>query len=546
MSLNVFPVIRRELSVQSKRRMLYFHRSSLAGIGLLIALSMMALPMNFLGAKMAGQHLFNSLIGMAYLMCCASCFLTCDEIGRELREGTLGLLFLTPIRSVEVLLGKFGACGLAGMSGVVGFAPVLMLPVMQGGVTGGEVVRGAIVLVNTMFLALAVGLWVAASGRSPVDSARNALIAMLGINLLPCFFDIFLFGFVAPRGSAFLPGPLASLSCVYDAAYQAQPLRYYSSILLTHLSGWFLVWRANQILKANLDPRSGRFFAGGETSARAVSAGAIRRIPKGRNPVAWLILQNRAYHLAAWGYAVLSLLGLFVPLFFRMQGLSNIFGIQGLFWGLGLLEILVLAWLASSFISKSRQSGELEMLLTTPEGTRAIISGQTTALFRLLLWPVAVYIFIQWLVFFSRSWGGSSFLDYIWFLLFRVIILILQIMGICSLSLWIGATRHSQRSAMLWSLGFGFVIPKIFVIIWSAGFAKLSRGGGILLPYYLPEHIVLAAYYVWMIRFSRRRLIAAFGKSNLYDDGLLHKAWAGFQALRHWTPSVSGSTSHES
>ena len=51
------------------------------------------------------------------------------------------MLLLTRVGAFDVLMGKLGSAGLTSLCALVAFLPVLMIPVLAGGVTGGEVFR---------------------------------------------------------------------------------------------------------------------------------------------------------------------------------------------------------------------------------------------------------------------------------------------------------------------------------------------------------------------------------------------------------------------
>jgi len=63
-----------------------------------------------------------------------------DLISRERREGTLGLLLSTPLTPGGVLMGKLSAVMARAMTVWLSMAPILMLPVLQGGVRGVDMV----------------------------------------------------------------------------------------------------------------------------------------------------------------------------------------------------------------------------------------------------------------------------------------------------------------------------------------------------------------------------------------------------------------------
>src|SRR5207245_2009309 len=104
-------------------------------------------------------HLFVAFGVLALAFCLlAGIFLTADCLSEEKREGTLGLLFLTNLRSYDVVLGKLLATSLHSFYGLLAIFPVLGLPLMMGGVTLGEFWRVILVLIVTLFLSLALGL----------------------------------------------------------------------------------------------------------------------------------------------------------------------------------------------------------------------------------------------------------------------------------------------------------------------------------------------------------------------------------------------------
>src|SRR5262249_8245796 len=154
----------RELRVQARSRGNYWGRFAVAAVGVLVCAPPLLWSGQFVTPGTIGRGAFYGLVGAAFLLCCVACLLTADTISSERREGTLGLLLLARVRHFDVLLGKFVSSGLASLLGLVAFLPVLVLPLLTGGVTGGEAARMAVALLNTLFLALSVGLWASARG----------------------------------------------------------------------------------------------------------------------------------------------------------------------------------------------------------------------------------------------------------------------------------------------------------------------------------------------------------------------------------------------
>src|SRR5258708_3664704 len=86
-----------------------------------------------------GRYLFLTLFGTAFVCCLLTgAQWTADSVSAEKREGTLGLLFLTDLKSFDIVLGKLAVTSLNSVYGVLAIVPVVALPVQLGGITGTE------------------------------------------------------------------------------------------------------------------------------------------------------------------------------------------------------------------------------------------------------------------------------------------------------------------------------------------------------------------------------------------------------------------------
>lgn len=102
--------------------------------------------------------------------------LTADSINREKREGTLGLLFLTPLTSSGIVIGKSVVHGLRALTLYCTMIPVLVMPLMLGGVTMKDGLMAALLDLGALLLALAAGLLASAWTR---DWLRSVAVAQL-------------------------------------------------------------------------------------------------------------------------------------------------------------------------------------------------------------------------------------------------------------------------------------------------------------------------------------------------------------------------------
>src|SRR2546423_5565248 len=159
--MTFLPVVERELRVAARRGITYWLRFLLAVAAFVTWLVLLAASNS--PGQQKGKMLFLAVgvlaLGFALV---AGMFSTADCLSEEKREGTLGLLFLTPLKGYDVVLGKLIATSLHAFYGLLGILPVLALPLLMGGVTAGEFWRATLVLVTTLMFSLAVGMLVSA------------------------------------------------------------------------------------------------------------------------------------------------------------------------------------------------------------------------------------------------------------------------------------------------------------------------------------------------------------------------------------------------
>src|SRR5688572_10226128 len=107
----LLPVIERELGVTARSRRTYRNRF-LAGLAFIGVLLYAVLEGSSLSQAKIGNASFEFVTYTALVIALAAgLFQTADAISEERREGTLGLLFLTDLRSLHVVLGKlFARC----------------------------------------------------------------------------------------------------------------------------------------------------------------------------------------------------------------------------------------------------------------------------------------------------------------------------------------------------------------------------------------------------------------------------------------------------
>jgi ABC-type Na+ efflux pump permease subunit len=150
-----WPVVQRELRAAARRRWSYWLRvaSALGGLVVFWAVAETA-PMRFVGIQVI-ENIHLMLLG---LICGFVPALTADCIASERREGTLGLLFLTPLTAAGIVLGKVQAHMLWVLNLWLAVLPVLTIPFLVGGLSLVDVTGFFIIELCAGMLCMAAGL----------------------------------------------------------------------------------------------------------------------------------------------------------------------------------------------------------------------------------------------------------------------------------------------------------------------------------------------------------------------------------------------------
>jgi len=159
----IWSIVRRELRETARRPLTHWLRVIGAVAGVFVFCSS---AWNIPSAQV-GPILFHGihtlLMAMIFFIVPA---LTADCISRERREDTLGLLFLTPLRPWEIVVGKVLAQALKAITLWLAVAPVLTIPFLAGGIGWPEVV-------NCLCQELCAGMLAVAAGMVATSIAQK-------------------------------------------------------------------------------------------------------------------------------------------------------------------------------------------------------------------------------------------------------------------------------------------------------------------------------------------------------------------------------------
>jgi len=243
--MTFLPLWTRELHVRASAQATYWLRCGIGLVAILIWMKAIGLG-PVVPPALAGKIIFNGLVYSTFLLCCGGFLLTADSLSGELREGTLLLLFLTRVKTLDVLLSKLGSIGIAGLWSLLALLPVLAIPILIGGVTGGDAFRKALALMDTYFLALSIGLWASAGQEERARSTRKAVVMVLLLVVLPLIpFSIM------PRlfHGIGLFSPYILVVMAGDIRYVATKVPYWISFSLVQGLSWLFLARAACNLK---------------------------------------------------------------------------------------------------------------------------------------------------------------------------------------------------------------------------------------------------------------------------------------------------------
>jgi hypothetical protein len=471
--MTFLPIVRRELSVSARRWGTFWLRSGVA-LGVIVAATWIFLISRSESQREIGQVIFYVLTGASLAYCLlAGLRATADCLSEEKREGTLGLLFLTDLRGYDVVIGKLVANSLNAFYGVLAMVPVLGVPLLMGGVTVGEFGRVALVLVNTLFFSLCVGMF-----ASAISKAHRTAIAWTFFMLL-----VFAAGFPAlgawiawitkirtVEPSWFFSSAVFTYTCGLDQPFKTQPEHFYWSLGVIHGLGWMFLGLASVI-----SPRAWQDRPAGVSGLRwrdrwqnwthgnSEERRSFREHLLNVNAFFWLASRPRQRAAWVWG-ALVCVACVWVWGLFKY---TNEWFHEGIYITTALLlNTMLKGWVASEAarqLTEDRRIGALELLLSTPLSVREILTGQRLALQRQFLGPVVVVLcaeFLMWTAGRDSAVGDSSEWGSLW--IAGMTMLVADLVALYWVGMWLGLSARNPKRA------FSGAVMRVLVLPWIA------------------------------------------------------------------------------
>ncbi|MBM3832725.1 MAG: hypothetical protein FJ403_05520 [Verrucomicrobia bacterium] len=508
-SMSFLPVMQRELRVLVRVPRTYYSRSLAALLVAVISLGMLYLGFGgLLNAMAAGKNLFLALSVLAYVyVLFGGAFVGADSLSQEKRDGTLGLLFLTDLKGYDIVAGKLVSRSLNGAYCVLAALPTLGLGIFLGGVTGLDVFRMMLALLNALFFSVSAGMLVSTLCRNERRALSCAVLAVLIIGILWPALGHGLRRFLnaAEVHAGFLIfSPAGSLLAALGFGKGAS-LHFGTSWVVTHLLSWLFLALASFLL-----PRVWQDKAISVRSLIRAHPGPSRRLSfargRGRrwldlNPLLWLALRPEkrrfgfgpvlALLVMAWvaGWVCYGKGWLALPVYFGTAMLLH------------LLLMYATVLHACRTAAEDRGSRVLELVLTTPLGDDAILSGRLLGLKRQLVWPLlfvitadVVLMILGCLEIASPSWTIVG-----WVIAFVLLIakLLADLYVLCWVSVWQGWKAANATRAIRQTIYDVFLIRWVVLLGAVAALGLLTQGAAFRSP--VGGVFVVSAYVALLI-----------------------------------------------
>ena len=388
--MTFLPIAERELRIRSRRPGTFAVRCVAATLALLLCGFLMVV-FTGRGAARVGGEAFYVVTVLTFLYCLYEGLRnTTDCLSEEKRAGTLGFLFLTDLKGYDVVIGKLLATSLSSFYAMVAILPAIGLPLLSGGVTAGEFWRAVLVLIVTLFFSLSTGMLVSSASRDE----RRAWSASLGIVFFSAAVPPLLrwIPFVNFHWLSWM-SPTVAFSKIDEASYKAAAGTFWGAVVGVHLLSWAFLAAASFILpRAWQQPERERVRA---PRPIVPMAAAERAALLNQNPMLWLA--SRDQRIKAWLWAVVAIFG---GAFLIASAATDFSGaVLGVFMAAIFLLHLAIAGRVAFYVCyamvEARETGLLQLLLSTPFNSTRILDGYREAFKRVFGGPVLLLLWVE-------------------------------------------------------------------------------------------------------------------------------------------------------
>jgi hypothetical protein len=471
------PIVVRELRVASRRPRTYYGRMSVAALWVGVA-AYILLVTSYMGlGKNEGPMLFSGLSSGLFLWALLSAWAGCDSISVEKREGTIGLLFLTDLKSHDIVLGKMISSALPSFYAALAALPLLAICILLGGITLAQYAKTGLAILNLFFFCQALGMFSSALCR------RRGNAAGLPLLILPLYLGIVAAaaeenGWKGLASFVLLNNPARPFFLAMSgSSARVVSGEYWLSLLAAHLHAWLFLalacwalprrWRDKPI-KTSVWRRTWERWRFGSMAART----AFRRRLAGVNPFLWLVCRGRFSPAFVW--CIMGIVAAITVLISAVQIAQDSWA--GSYDGCFVFVIVTLQLMLrlgvpshAALLEGHRRNGSLETILCcTPLSVDGILGGMWLVLRRYYLWPTLVVLAAQGLLFYAALITGlrhSLNVDLLCFIGASIILLIPDLLATAWMAMWTAMSNPRPRSAGPTALFWISVIPWMLVSV---------------------------------------------------------------------------------
>ena len=320
-------------------------------------------------------------------------------------------------------------------------------------------------------LSLLLGLGLLVAGLWGPQFKLDILIAAAA--LIPVFAELFQWGSVRMMAAV---SPTMALIHAYEDGYSTQANLYWTSTACLNVYSWLCLALACFLLPRNWQASqpAPRPANKSKASPAAGAAPGIQWKPTYRspryesNPLSWLVGQGREYSWAMkWFIAVV---GVGALAGWGATGFDPDYGLILLIVALG-LHLFLASWVgveACSTMSEARDSGLLELLLTTPLSVPQIVRGYQDGLWRFFTRPVilmACVDLVGLLIYGARKTAEvqdpSDLLGLLFLVGLLLAVSLLDLVAAGSYGLWMGLVSRKPSQAITKTLLYVVWLPAV-------------------------------------------------------------------------------------
>jgi hypothetical protein len=355
-------------------------------------------------------------------------------------------------------------------------------------VTAGEFWRAVVVLLNTLFLSVSVGLWVSVQCRD----GRLAMAGTLLTLAIPTLFPWVFVNLSTPLTTGYSPlllvSPLLPVVLVADSTFALRPSVFVVSLLLQHAFSWLALAVAAMQVRASWQLGGERKWSflrkvGGvrqetlnEEELAARSQERARWLEQ--NPVLWLAQGSTRWSGNALLMLVLAMCGAIMGCLTLRSAWEAPWLAMLTAW---VLHAVVKVWLAADatrLLHEARQAGVLELLLVSPLRQSDVVEGLLTTIKRRFGPPVALVLvadIVLVLVTATESVGWALGMSLVFFIMAGIFLA--DAYTLTWVGLWQGMVAPTLTRAFLGTLLRVLLLPWGVFLLVSAGDLSVRATG---------------------------------------------------------------------